>query len=58
MAFITSPNLFFIVLVAVPILIGAGIIMANASKHFRRVQIELDTLNNRLLENVSAARRN
>jgi ATP-binding cassette subfamily B protein len=57
MAFITSPNLFFIVLVAVPILIiGAGIIMANASKHFRRVQIELDTLNNRLLENVSAAR--
>lgn len=57
MAFITSPNLFLIVLVAVPILvIGAAIIMANASKHFKRVQIELDTLNNRLLENVSAAR--
>lgn len=57
MAFITSPNLFLIVLVALPILvIGAAIITANASKHFKRVQIELDTLNNRLLENVSAAR--
>lgn len=57
MAFITSPNLFLIVLVIVPILIvGAGLIMSKASKYFRKVQLELDTLNNRLLENVSAAR--
>jgi ATP-binding cassette subfamily B protein len=57
MVLFTSRMLFLIVIGALPILvIAAAMVMAKATGYFKQSQIQLDSLNNRLLENVSAAR--
>lgn len=57
MSYITNPDLFIIILIAVPILIlGFLLIMKTASPYFLQLQQRVDNLNSKLLESISGAR--